>query len=129
MAKYIYTIGRRKTSVATLRLFEGKGDSLINEKPLEELYPDATDKRNILLPLSLTNNVDKFHFTVKTSGGGKRGQRDSIILALSRALVKYDADLKEILKKESLLTRDDRKKERKKTGLLKARKSPQFSKR
>ncbi len=129
MAKYTYTIGRRKQSVATLRLFEGKGDMLINEKPLEEVYPSATDKKKILLPLALTNNIDKFNFTVKTKGGGKKGQRDAIVLALARALVKYDDSLKAALKKESLLTRDDRKKERKKTGLLKARKAPQFSKR
>lgn len=129
MDKYTYTIGRRKTSTATLRLFEGKGESKINEKPLEVVYTDAMDKATILEPLRLVEAIDNYYFTVKVKGGGVKSQAEAIRHALARALAKQQADYKNVLKKALLLRRDDRMTERKKTGLKKARKAPQYSKR
>ncbi|KKQ36270.1 MAG: 30S ribosomal protein S9 [candidate division WS6 bacterium GW2011_GWA2_37_6] len=129
MAKYTYALGRRKTSVATVRLYEGKGETLINEKALNIAYTKQYDKKVLLEPLVLIEGLDKYYFTAKTSGGGRSGQVQAIRHALSRALAEQGDEFKAILKKAHLLTRDDRMKERKKTGLRKARKAPQYSKR
>lgn len=129
MDKYIYTVGRRKTSTATLRLFEGKSDNIIGQKKLEEVYPHLSDKAELLEPLKLVDGIGEYYFTVVVKGGGKRSQLGAIKHALSRALAKKDREYKKILKPHGLLTRDDRMKERKKTGLRKARKARQFSKR
>lgn len=127
--KYNYAVGRRKTSVATVRLFEGKGDSTINGKKIEERFSILAQQKRLLKPFEVTDTVGKFYFTGKANGGGTNGQLDSLVLAISRALVKNDEDLKSVLKKGGLLTRDDRMTERKKPGLRKARKAPQYSKR
>ncbi len=129
MEKYIYTKGRRKTSVATLRLYEGNGVTMINDKKFEDVYRDPVDRALILEPLKLIGSLDKYYFTSKTKGGGVKSQAGAIRHALSRALVKSSSDFKSTLKKAGMLVRDDRMVERKKTGLKKARKSPQFSKR
>ncbi len=129
MEKYIYTVGRRKTSTSTVRLFEGKGESLVNETPVEKVYADPSLKALLMEPIVLVNGVDKFYFTAKVKGGGKVSQIGAIKHALSRALAKIDPEYKAILKKNLLLRRDDRMVERKKTGLRKARKAPQYSKR
>lgn len=129
MDKYYYAKGRRKTASATIRVFEGNGQSLINEKPVESIYPDATNKRKMFYPLVLLSQMGKYYFTAKTVGGGKNSQLEAIVMAFARALVKADSENKSILKKAGLLTRDDRMVERKKTGLRKARKAPQYSKR
>jgi len=127
--KYYYAKGRRKKSVATVRLYEGNENSLINNKKVEEVYASIVDLERIYRPIVLLEKKGQFYFTAKVKGGGKVGQRDAITHALARSLAEMNADFRKVLKKAGLLTRDERKKERKKTGLLKARKAPQYSKR
>ncbi len=127
--KYIYAVGRRKTSTATVRLYTGEGENMINERKIGDVYTSQQEVRDMLLPLEVTGNQGKFYFTAKASSGGKAGQRGAVRLALARALVKNDEANKAELKKFKLLTRDDRMVERKKPGLRKARKAPQYSKR
>jgi small subunit ribosomal protein S9 len=129
MEKYIYAKGRRKTAVATIRLFEGKQESLINEKPITEVIKDKFDKDNVFFPLTIVDSKDKYYFTAKVKGSGVKAQQGAIVHALSRALASIDPGFKDALKKAKLLTRDERMVERKKTGLRKARKAPQYSKR
>jgi small subunit ribosomal protein S9 len=126
--KYTYTIGRRKTAVASVRLFEGKGENTLNGKKLEQLL---TPKQlvSISRPLKILELSDKYYWTAKVSGGGITGMVDSIVLGISRALVKLSDSNKQKLKLAGLLTRDDRMVESKKVGLRKARKRDQYSKR
>jgi len=127
---YHYAIGRRKTSTATVRMYAKAGASTINGKPLEEVLPSHTLQTQLLVPFITANlKPGDFHFTVKSKGGGVKGQLGAIRLAIARSLVKMDPDLKKPLKKQGLLTRDPRMVERKKPGLRKARKAEQFSKR
>lgn len=127
--KYYFAVGRRKTSSATVRLYEGKGDDTFNGKNFKELYPNPNDQKNLYHPLNLTDNRDNFYFSIRAKGGGTTGQLEAGRLAIARALVEYSESLKSELKQAKLLTRDDRKVERKKAGLRKARKAPQYSKR
>ena len=128
--KYYYSLGRRKTSTATIRLFEGTGKSEVNKKTLEEVYPSKVEQAKIFEPFVVAElDPKKFYFTAVTSGGGIFGQLDAIRLGLSRSIVKMDPERKTFLKKAGLMTRDPRMVERKKTGLRKARKKEQFSKR
>lgn len=127
--QYTYALGRRKTSTATVRLYEGKGITTINEKPLETVYPAKLDQQTIFSPLLALEKKDKFYFTAKTKGGGVKSQAEAIRHALSRALVKFDKEFRTTLKPLGYLTRDPRMVERKKTGLRKARKHEQYSKR
>lgn len=128
--KYIYAIGRRKTSSVTLRLFQKSGKNIINGKNLEEVYVNDYEVSKILSPFETINlDSQKFYFTVVAKGGGKYSQMYAVILALSRALTKLNSDNKKTLKDKGLLTRDPRMVERKKTGLRKARKAEQYSKR
>ncbi|KXK26208.1 MAG: 30S ribosomal protein S9 [candidate division WS6 bacterium OLB20] len=127
--KYSYAKGRRKTASATVRLFAGTGQNTVNEKPLEEFFPVKLDQRRVMKPLQVLGKLKDFHFTARTTGGGTTGQAGAVRHALTRALVDYDQTYRGDLKKEGLLTRDPRMVERKKTGLRKARKSEQFSKR
>lgn len=129
MANYKYALGRRKTASATVRVFKGKGESTINGKKVEEVYSRAADQFELNRPFKAIKAAGEYFFTAKTTGGGISGQIDSITLGISRALVKENEALKPLLKAEGLLTRDPRMVERKKTGLKKARKAPQFSKR
>lgn len=129
MEKYTYTKGRRKTSTATLRLFNGKGEIMVNGESLDKVYTDPVDKALILEPMKAVNAVGEFYFTSKVRGGGVKSQAGAIRHALARALAQQDPEFKQVLKKALMLRRDDRMKERKKTGLKKARKAPQFSKR
>lgn len=126
---YSYALGRRKNASATIRLYEGKGVSMVNAKTLEVAYPAAVDRKIIVSPLAELGLDDKYYFTAKTTGGGTKGQRNAIRHAMARALVKIDAEYKKPLKQKKLLTRDDRMVERKHTGFVKARKKPQYSKR
>lgn len=128
-SKYYYAKGRRKTSVAGVRVYEGKGNIIINKKAFEEYFKWENDRREILAPLKELELADKMYFTVRVEGGGVNGQKSAVIHALSRALVKVDKEYKTILKKKGFMTRDDRMVERKHTGLIKARKGPQYSKR
>lgn len=127
--EYTYALGRRKTSSATVRLYRGSEESTFNERKLEELFSSKDDMFDLLSPFRVTDTVGDFYFTVKAKGGGTTGQRQAARLAISRALVKVSEDYKAELKKNGLLTRDSRMVERKKPGLKKARKAPQFSKR
>ncbi len=122
--------GRRKQSIARVRLFpNGNGTITINKKPLEEYFGLGTLQLIVNQPLELTNSVGKYDIVVNVHGGGLSGQAGAIRQAISRALVKAEEGLKDDIKKAGFLTRDSRVKERKKPGLKKARKAPQYSKR
>jgi small subunit ribosomal protein S9 len=128
--RYIEKIGRRKTSSARVRLFKGKGESIINGKPLDQYVDTVMRRGRIMLPFSVCGLSEKdYYFTVVTDGGGITGQAEAIMLGLSRILASLDETYKAALKKEKLLTRDPRMVERKKVFLVKARKRPQYSKR
>lgn len=131
MAKqsYFYGTGRRKTAVAQVRLLPGNGTIIINGIPYEELFPYLEHQRTILKPLLVTERLDKYNTVVKVAGGGISGQSGAISHGIARALVRADDNLKPILRQNGLLTRDSRVKERKKVGLKRARKAPQYTKR
>lgn len=124
-----YATGRRKTSTARVYLTKGKGNILVNDIPLEDYFGREVAKILVMQPLVLLNIVDKFDINVKVSGGGSFGQAGAIRHGISRALEKFDLDFRKDLKSAGYLTRDSRQVERKKVGLVKARKSKQFSKR
>ncbi len=129
MSNVYYGTGRRKKSVARVYLKDGSGKITVNKKDFDEYFKFDTLKFIVKQPLSLTNNLSKFDIKVNVSGGGYTGQAGAIRHGIARALVVFDSDLKQILKKSGFMTRDPRMKERKKYGLKKARKAPQFSKR
>ncbi len=121
--------GRRKTSIARVRLVPGNGKVTINKRDIDEFFNYETLKVIAKEPLVLTETQDKFDIIVKVEGGGFTGQAGAIRHGIARALIESDEELRPILKKAGHLTRDSRMKERKKYGFKKARKSPQFSKR
>lgn len=121
--------GRRKSSVARVRLVPGEGKFAINGRPLQEYFGVEIMQAAVLKPLEVTENLNRFDVVVKVSGGGISGQAGAVQHGISRALLQVDETLRLRLKKLGLLTRDPREKERKKYGLKKARKRPQFSKR
>ena len=128
--KYAYGLGRRKAATARARLYKGKGNVTINEKPASEyLDGNTTLLAEVTDPLALVGKQKDFDVTVKVSGGGLNGQVDAIKLAIAKAITVQFADLRSTLKKADLLSRDPREKERKKFGLKKARKQRQFTKR
>ena len=124
-----YGTGRRKSSVARVYLVPGTGKVTINKKDMDEYFGLETLKIIVRQPLEATNMADKFDVIVNVKGGGFTGQAGAIRHGIARALNKYDLDLRPTLKKAGYLTRDPRIKERKKYGLKKARRAPQFSKR
>ena len=126
---FTYATGRRKTSTARVYLTEGKGNILVNDLPLEEYFGREVAKILVKQPLVLLDMLEKFDIKIKVSGGGSFGQAGAIRHGIARALEKYDVDNRPSLKSAGYLTRDSRKSERKKIGLVKARKSKQFSKR
>jgi len=129
-AKYFYGLGRRKSATARARLFAGKGNVTINDKPASEyLSGNKTLLAEVTDPLALVNKQKEFDITVKVNGGGLAGQVDAIKLAIAKALTAGHADLRSTLKKAEFLRRDPREKERKKYGLRSARKREQYSKR
>jgi small subunit ribosomal protein S9 len=125
----INAIGRRKAAVARVYINDGKGQIIINDRQFREFFPTETLQYIILQPLTLLNVADKYDIKVTLDGGGFKGQAEAVRLAISRALVKIDAENKPKLKAEGFLTRDPREVERKKPGRPKARKRFQFSKR
>lgn len=128
--KYIYGLGRRKSATARARLYSGKGEITINDKPaLEYLSGNKSMLAEITDPLALAEKQDKYDVSIKVKGGGLAGQVDAIKLAVSKALTTEMSDLRPILKKAGFLKRDPREKERKKYGLRSARRKEQFSKR
>ena len=126
--QYIGT-GRRKTSVARVRLLPGSGNITINNRDIEEYFDYDTLKVLAREPLTITDTLDKYDVFVNVKGGGFTGQAGAIRHGISRALINSDEELKPVLKKAGFLTRDPRMKERKKYGLKGARRAPQFSKR
>jgi small subunit ribosomal protein S9 len=127
--QYYYGTGRRKTSVARVRLYPGAGAVVINGKPLEELFVRPVHRQAILRPLVVAESQDKFSAQVKVAGGGIGGWAGAIAHGIARALVVADENLRPVLRRNGLLTRDPRVKERKKYGLKRARKGPQYTKR
>ena len=121
--------GRRKSSVARVRLMIGKGNITVNEKPLDEYFGEETLKVIVKQPLTATETLDKYDVIATVKGGGFSGQAGAVRHGIARALNAANLEYRPTLKSNGFLTRDSRKKERKKYGLKKARKAPQFSKR
>jgi len=121
--------GRRKESVCRARFIPGTGQWSINGRPFEDYFPSPTHRMIITEPLRITNTEGRYDIIAKIEGGGTSGQAGALRHAIARALVGLDPDLRGILKKAGFLTRDAREKERRKYGLKKARKAPQYSKR
>ena len=128
-ADIFYATGRRKTSSARVYLKSGKGNITVNNKKLDEYFGRKVAQMLVMQPLELVDLSGKVDLDVKVKGGGSFGQAGAIRHGISRALTSYDEELRPQLKKAGLLTRDPRRVERKKAGLVKARKSKQFSKR
>jgi small subunit ribosomal protein S9 len=127
---YFHGTGRRKTSVAQVRVIPGGGGAIvINGTPYEELFPRQIHRETIASPLVLTETSEKYSVMVKVNGGGITGQSGAIAHGIARALVRADESLKPVLRSKGLLTRDSRTKERKKAGLRRARKAKQYTKR
>lgn len=128
--QYYYGTGRRKTAVARVRLYPGNGAVVINGKPLEEVFSRDLHRNEVLSPLTRAGREGRFSAQIKCAGGGISGWSGAIQMGIARALVASDPATKPMLKRgENLLTRDSRMKERKKAGLKRARKAPQFTKR
>ena len=126
---YFYGTGRRKSSVARVRVYNGTGKITINERDIDDYFGLETLKLIVRQPLTLTDNLDKFDIVCRVAGGGVTGQAGAIRHGITRALLQADENLRPELKKAGFLTRDPRMKERKKYGLKGARRAPQFSKR
>jgi small subunit ribosomal protein S9 len=128
--EYYYGVGRRKTATAQVRLYTGgTGTVIINDKPLEEYFTRRRDIVQILEPLQVTETDNAFNITVLVRGGGVTGQAGAVRHGIARALLVANADYRPVLRKGGYLTRDARAKERKKPGLKRARKRPQYTKR
>ncbi|MDO9469914.1 MAG: 30S ribosomal protein S9 [Nitrosomonas sp.] len=127
--QYNYGTGRRKSAVARVFIKPGKGEIIINNKPIDDFFSRKTGRMIVRQPLELTNNTTAFDIMVNIHGGGESGQAGAVRHGITRALIDYDATLKPVLSKAGLVTRDAREVERKKVGLRKARRRKQFSKR
>lgn len=129
-ARYHYGTGRRKSAVARVRLYPGSGTITVNGKPMPEYFGGRQlHHQNVALPLRLTNTLDRYDVVIKVVGGGVSGQAGAVRHGIARALARSDSELRPVLKSAHLLTRDARVKERKKVGLKRARKAPQYTKR
>jgi small subunit ribosomal protein S9 len=126
---YHHGTGRRKTAVAQVKLSPGNGAVIVNGTPYEERFTRIAHREVIIKPLVLTDTRDKYSVMVRVDGGGVTGQSGAIAHGIARALVEADESLKKILRQNGMLTRDARAKERKKPGLKRARKAPQYTKR
>ena len=124
-----YGTGRRKSSVARVRLVPGTGKIVINGRPFADYIPSAAVRLDVLQPLNMTNTVSSYDVLVNVCGGGIVGQAGAIRHGISRALLEVNPEFRSVLKKAGMLMRDPRAKERKKYGLKGARRAPQFSKR
>jgi small subunit ribosomal protein S9 len=127
--EYSHGTGRRKEAVAQVKLMPGSGSILVNGMPYEERFPRIEHRLAIMKPLVATDTAGKYDATIKVTGGGIAGQAGAIVMGLARALVQEDEKYKLPLRKDGLLSRDPRGKERKKPGLKRARKAPQYTKR
>ena len=126
---YYEGVGRRKTASARVRLYSGEGRVVVNDKPMEEYFSREGDPQHLLEPLKVTDTLGTFNISVRVRGGGVTGQAGAIRHGIARALLKVDPNLRPVLRKGGFLTRDARMKERKKPGLKRARKAPQYTKR
>jgi len=124
-----YGTGRRKSAVARVYIKPGNGTIVVNSKPVDEFFSRETGRMLVRQPLELTETLTNFDIHVNVTGGGESGQAGAVRHGIARALVDYDASLKPVLRKAGLITRDAREVERKKVGLRKARRRPQYSKR
>lgn len=127
--KFIYATGKRKSAIARVRITPGTGKITINEKPLDEVYSLDALKAVVTRPFAVANTMEKYDVIATVKGGGFSAQAGAIAHGIAKALATTDGDVKTAVKRAGLLTRDSRVKERKKYGLKKARKAPQFSKR
>ncbi len=127
--RYYEAVGRRKRAVARVRLYPGDGQMVINDKSLEEYFGRPQDWLDVRAPLKLTDNVDQFNVSVLVKGGGITGQAQAIRHGVARALLVFEPEMRPSLRRAGYLTRDPREKERKKPGLKRARKAPQYTKR
>jgi small subunit ribosomal protein S9 len=127
--RYYEAVGRRKRAVARVRLYPGDGQIVINNKTLQDYFGRPQDWQSVVDPLKLTNSEDQFNLSVLVRGGGITGQAQAIRHGVARALLVADPNLRPSLKRAGFLTRDPREKERKKPGLKRARKAPQYTKR
>jgi small subunit ribosomal protein S9 len=128
-SNYYYGTGRRKTAVARVFIKTGSGKFVVNDKPVDDFFSRETGRMVVRQPLELTAHMNTFDIMVNVSGGGESGQAGAVRHGITRALIEYDAELKPVLSKAGLVTRDAREVERKKVGLHKARRRKQFSKR
>ena len=126
---YYYGTGRRKTSVARVFLKKGSGRMVVNGKPLDSYFARETGRMVVRQPLELTNNLESFDVMVNVDGGGESGQAGAVRHGITRALIEFDETFRSTLRQAGYVTRDAREVERKKVGLHKARRAPQFSKR
>jgi small subunit ribosomal protein S9 len=124
-----YGTGRRKGAVARVFIKSGSGNIVVNKKPLDQFFSRETGRMLVRQPLEITQSLNSFDIQVNVSGGGESGQAGAVRHGIARALVDYDSSLKPALRQAGLITRDAREVERKKVGLKKARRRPQFSKR
>jgi small subunit ribosomal protein S9 len=127
--RYYEAVGRRKRAVARVRLYPGDGQIVINEKGLREYFGRSQDWQSVLAPLQVTDHENAFNLSVLVKGGGITGQAHAIRHGVARALLVVDPNLRKTLRRAGFLTRDPREKERKKPGLKRARKAPQYTKR
>ena len=128
--QYFYSTGKRKSAIARVRLFEGgKGDLTVNDMKAKEYFQTSVQVENALAPLKVTENLKNFDVQAQVEGGGKAAQSDALRHGISRSLLLFNPDFRPTLKREGFLRRDARIKERKKPGLKRARRAPQFSKR
>ena len=127
---YYEGLGRRKTATARVRLHEGgSGQFVVNGKPYQDFFCREVDLRSVRQPFKITQTGDQFDVTVLVKGGGITGQAEAVRMGISRALLKVDPEFRNVLRRAGILTRDSREKERKKPGLKRARKAPQYTKR
>jgi small subunit ribosomal protein S9 len=127
--RYYEAVGRRKRATARVRLYPGAGQIVINDKDMKEYFGRSQDWLDVVAPLRLTSNEDRFNVSVLVKGGGITGQAQAVRHGVSRALLLVEPNLRPVLRRAGFLTRDPREKERKKPGLKRARKAPQYTKR
>lgn len=123
------TVGRRKTSVVRVRIYEGTGTMSLNDRPLEDYFPSMAQRLRILEPMRTAGVDGRYDISATLEGGGLNGQTDALRLGIARALIEVNPELRRVLKKAGMLSRDARAVERKKYGLRKARRAPQYTKR
>lgn len=129
MSEYVEAVGRRKTASARVRLYAGSGEIVVNDQPVDDYFGRALDQMALRAPLVLTGTEGSYNVSVRVTGGGDSGQAMAVRHGLARALVATDENLRRPLRAAGFLTRDPRAKERKKPGLKRARKAPQYTKR